>query len=175
MRVPPTVFLVCGSTGAGKTTYARDLAHERRALCFSIDPWMQTLFAPDMTDLDYAWITERVQRCEAQMWQLAEQALALGTDVVFDSGFFASEHRRAHVVRAEARGARTCLHFVDTPLAERRRRVAERNALRDEHTFAFEVTESMFDFMERRFEVPSEDELRGGCTIDGMRPRITAT
>jgi pantothenate kinase-related protein Tda10 len=39
------VILVCGPVGAGKTTYSMALAKEIGAIRFSIDPWMQTLFA----------------------------------------------------------------------------------------------------------------------------------
>jgi predicted kinase len=44
----PRLILVCGPTGAGKTTYAISLSEEAKAIRFSIDPWMQTLFASDM-------------------------------------------------------------------------------------------------------------------------------
>src|SRR5689334_16988583 len=41
------VHLICGSTGAGKTTYARRLADEIGAVVFSIDEWMAALFWMD--------------------------------------------------------------------------------------------------------------------------------
>ena len=42
------IVLVAGSTGAGKTTYARKLAYARKALVYSIDNWVQTLYGADM-------------------------------------------------------------------------------------------------------------------------------
>jgi len=42
------LILVCGSTGAGKTTYSISLAQKIEAVKFSIDPWMQTLFSKDI-------------------------------------------------------------------------------------------------------------------------------
>jgi predicted kinase len=41
------IHLICGSTGAGKTTYATGLRQQLGALHLSIDDWMVTLFAPD--------------------------------------------------------------------------------------------------------------------------------
>jgi len=38
------VHLISGSTGAGKTTYARELSERIEGVCFSIDRWMSTLF-----------------------------------------------------------------------------------------------------------------------------------
>ena len=67
------LVLVCGSTGAGKTTYSMCLAEEAGAVRFSIDPWMQRLFSDDMESLDYSWIMERVDRCHEQIWEVSRQ------------------------------------------------------------------------------------------------------
>jgi predicted kinase len=40
----PTMFLVVGLPGAGKTVRARELAAARRALLLTPDAWMLTLF-----------------------------------------------------------------------------------------------------------------------------------
>lgn len=42
-----TVFLICGNTGAGKTTYSIALAEKQHAIRFSTDSWMQTLYGDD--------------------------------------------------------------------------------------------------------------------------------
>src|SRR5947209_2765871 len=39
-----TVHLICGSTGAGKTTYAKALATRTHAVRLSIEDWMAMLF-----------------------------------------------------------------------------------------------------------------------------------
>ena len=41
------IHLICGSTGAGKTTYARELANNIGGIVFSIDEWMVSLFRED--------------------------------------------------------------------------------------------------------------------------------
>ena len=89
-----SLHLVAGSTGAGKTTYTLQLASRERALRLSIDEWMTTLFGPDQaTPLQFEWMMERVNRCEAQMWAIALQAVGLDTLIVVNCGLTRETHR----------------------------------------------------------------------------------
>jgi predicted kinase len=153
------VHLVCGSTGSGKTTYAKALAVRSKGVRFSIDEWMATLFWRDaQPGVAFDWALERTARCEAQMWALAEQILAHGMDVVFDVGLSRREHRDRMKFRALQLGAEVKLHYLDVDPETRRARVHRRNAERTD-TYLFPVSDEMFDFMERYFEAPSDDEL----------------
>jgi predicted kinase len=154
-----SVHLVCGPTGAGKTTYAKALAERARGVRFSIDEWMATLFWPDAppaASLD--WALQRISRCEEQMVGVAEQLVARGVDVVFDVGLSRREHRDRLRFRALALGAEVKMHYLDVDRETRRARVQRRNVDRTE-TYSFHVTDEMFDFMESYFEPPSDDEL----------------
>ena len=159
------VILVCGPTGAGKTTYSLAMAQEIGAVRFSIDPWMQTLYADDMTSLDYQWMIERVMRCYEQIWEISEQVLRLDGSVILDLGFTTRQQRDIFSSKADALGINAEVHFVDAPKDVRKKRIAKRNLEKDPAVYAFEVTDMMFGFMEPRFEPPSEDELVGGKTI----------
>lgn len=89
----PIAYLICGKVGSGKTTYATRLATERQAPIFSIDAWMVTLFGADTPSsgaggpIDFAWYAERVDRCEAMIWELCKQQIAQHRNVVLDLGF----------------------------------------------------------------------------------------
>ena len=162
----PTVHLICGPTGAGKTTFARGLAAERGAVRFSIDEWMANLYAADTPDpLTFEWAIERVGRCEAQIWQTGLAVLAMGQDIVFDLGFTTREQRDRFRAQAVEAGHEVSLHHVTATRELRLDRVRRRNQDRSE-VFAFEVTDGMFDFMEDRFEAPVAEEeaveLRSG-------------
>ena len=159
------LILVCGPTGVGKTTYSLSLAKESGAIRFSIDPWMQTLFSKDMVSLDYSWMIERVKRCCEQIWEVSEQILTLSGNVVLDLGFTTKEQRDLFSNRAEELGINAEIHYLDAPKDIRRKRIKKRNLEKDPSVYAFEVTDMMFNFMEPRFEVPSQEELEHGCTI----------
>ncbi len=160
------LVLVCGPTGVGKTTYSLSLSKDVEGIRFSIDPWMQTLFAQDMTSLDYSWMIERVNRCYEQIWQVSEQILGINGNVVLDLGFTTKEQRDLFSKRAEKMGINAEIHYLDAAKDVRKRRVNKRNIEKKSDVYAFEVTDMMFNFMEPRFEVPDQDELKYGLRIN---------
>lgn len=159
------IHLVLGPQGVGKSTYSRQLAKQEDAVRFSIDEWMQSMFGPDLPKaMSLAWIIERVQRCEKQIWSVAAQISQSGGCVVLDLGFTKLESRKAFRHNAAEIGAEVQLHILDAPYAVRKERVMNRNTEKGE-TYSFEVTPAMFDFMEKEFQRPTEEELGIARTV----------
>lgn len=123
-----TMHVLSGSTGAGKTTWARRLAEESGAIRFSIDDWLRTLFHPDLPPShDISWMLERIERCETEIWNLVLQLAARGVDTVLDLGFSKRSHRQKFRRLASEAGISFQLHFLTAPSEIRRARVRERN------------------------------------------------
>jgi len=160
------LIIVCGPTGVGKTTHSIALAKEIDGIRFSIDPWMQTLYAKDMAALNYDWMIERVHRCYDQIWSVAEQVLGIGGNVVLDLGFTEKAQRDRFAEPARAMGIVPEVHYLDAPPDIRLTRIDKRNREKDPAVYAFEVDRMMFDFMEPRFQAPDEAELANGRRID---------
>ncbi|PCJ46492.1 MAG: hypothetical protein COA99_02745 [Moraxellaceae bacterium] len=160
------LILVCGPTGVGKTTYSLSLAKEAKAIRFSIDPWMQTLFSKDMGTLDFSWMMERVNRCYEQIWEVSEQILAINGNVILDLGFTTKAQREIFSNRARELDIHAEVHYLDAPKGIRKQRVDKRNSEKDPAVYAFEVTDMMFNFMESKFEIPDQEELINGCTVN---------
>lgn len=148
--------LVCGPTGAGKTTYSISLSEEVKATRFSIDPWMQALFAKDMTSLDFDWMMERVKWCCGQIWEICEQILKMDGNVVLDLGFTIKEQRTVFTSRGAELKINAEIHYLDAPEDVRKQRVSTRNQDKDPSVYAFEVTDMTFNFMEPKFEIPDQ-------------------
>ena len=129
------LILVCGPTGAGKTTYSISLSDEIGAIRFSIDQWMQTLFAKDMTSLDYAWMMDRVGRCYEQIWDVSAQILASKGNVVLDLGFTTKAQRAIFFDRAGHMDLSPEVHYLDAPRDVRKKRVEKRNLEKDQRRF----------------------------------------
>ena len=156
-----TLNVIFGPCGAGKTTYAHDLARREGAVPFVLDEWGARLFGPDVRGpIDPAWMLERLGRCNALIWSTATAVLAAGSSVILDLGLMRRADRERMRQRAEAAGLSVRWHFVDAPLAVRRARIASRNAAKGE-TFVMEVSPEMFEFLEGIYEAPEPAELEG--------------
>jgi predicted kinase len=106
------VHLIAGSTGAGKSTYARSIETECGAVRFSIDAWMTTLFWADCPlPVNPEWAMARVERCYTQIWAIAADVARRGVPVILDLGF-TTRTTRARPARASLRWRATpgCIH-----------------------------------------------------------------
>jgi predicted kinase len=154
------IHLIAGLTGAGKTTYARQLAKDLGGLRLSIDEWNATLFFMDRDpSSDYDWFYERVQRCGQQMRETAAQVLANGMPVIFDCGFTNRHERGIFYDWALPLNLPVKLHYIDVETETRWNRVKQRNSEKGD-TLAIEVTCDMFDFIQNLWEEPSVDEMQ---------------
>jgi len=166
------MHLICGSTGAGKTTYARRVAEEVGAVRFSIDEWMSALFwmdAPDPFTPD--WAMARVERCAGLIWRTAVEICGRGVPCVLEIGLTRADTRAHYSALAREAGFEVRLHLVDAPVDVRWARVEARNAAPDADQLPFALTREMFDFVETLWERPTAGELaaHNGVAVDTGR------
>lgn len=159
------IHLIVGSTGSGKTTYARELKRKTNGIVFSIDKWNNTLFLADKTPSDgLDWFLERIDRAEEMIMELIEQLEYSKTDSILDLGLSKLEHREKFRTFAKLKDYELQLHFLDVSKETRLNRVMQRNNEKGA-TFEFEVSKENFDFMETWFEIPNKNELIDGIII----------
>ena len=146
------VYLIVGLPGAGKTTHAKELELSAPALRLTPDEWQIMLFGrenpPDKRDL-----------VEGKLVQLGMRAAELGTNVVFDFGFWGKNERSALRWIAGTVGA--CSEVVYLPIdhEEQRRRVTDRFAATPGQTFRMSDVE--LEQWRAWFQAPADGELRG--------------
>lgn len=146
----PTLFLLCGLPGSGKTTLALRLEQERHALRLSPDEWMWSL-SIDLYDQAKRTAVENLQ------WDVASRALALGVNVVLENGFWSRAERDDYRSRAKALGASVELCFLDIPRDQLWARIDARNAQLP--PAAAHIDEASLDLWWSWFEPPASDEL----------------
>ena len=149
-----TLHLMVGLPCSGKTTLARTLEVTRSALRLTPDEWQLRLFGQDAEDPAH---DARHSLIEALLWDVASRALALGTNVILDYGFWAREEREDYRARAKQLGVSSEVHFLDVPEDELLRRLAQRNV----HGLctAFYIPEAMLLPWIPFFQKPTPDEL----------------
>lgn len=118
------LHLMIGLPCSGKTTLAKQLEIELKALRLTPDEWHRYLFGQDATHPDH---DERHTKIEELMWIIAASALKLGTDVILDFGLWTKIERDDYRERATELGATTVIHFLEVPHNELFARLEARN------------------------------------------------
>ncbi|MBN8531119.1 MAG: AAA family ATPase [Alphaproteobacteria bacterium] len=149
-----TLHLMVGLPCSGKTTLAQKLEQEQSALRLTSDEWQISLFGQDAEEREH---DARHTLIEAMLWNVASRALALGTNVILDFGFWAREEREDYRSRAKTLGAGSEVHFLDVPTEELMRRLAIRNAQPSPTSFI--IPEAMMKPWIALFQKPTPDEL----------------
>ena len=151
----PTLFLMVGLPGAGKTTKARQLAAEHRALRLTPDEWMIPLFHHNDAD-------GKRNVLEGRLIWLALEALRVDVNVVLDYGCWARVERFAVRFLAESAGASYRLVYLPVDEATQRARIVHRQENTPEQTFP--ISDADLTQWRAQFEEPDAAEL-DGCDI----------
>jgi predicted kinase len=149
----PTLYLLCGKIGAGKTTLARSLASRPATLLVSEDHWTSHLFADDLKTIeDYGRLSARLR---AAMGPHIVDILRHGLSVVLDFPANTVKQRswmRSLIVDADVAHE---LHWLDIPDAVCMERLRNRNA-GGEHPF--QVSDAEYAQFTSYFVPPGSDE-----------------
>jgi len=152
-----TAHLISGLPCSGKTTYAVGLRADANCVLFTLDRWLITVFGKYSIDVvGHDEHVRRVLACRELIWEVATEFLRRNIDVVFDDGFFLRENRMQVVALAASAGAKTKIHYLNTPLEVCIERLQRRNAGLPH--FNFWIGPDMLEAFVKLFEPPSEDE-----------------
>jgi predicted kinase len=143
----PTLFLVCGLPGAGKTTRSQEIVEAMLAVHLSADEWLLGL---GMSLVDYEF-RPKLQQC---LLRHAQTLLEMGISVVLEFGSWHRHEREEIQMVGYDVGAMTELHFLDAPVDELVRRVRARGG-----PFAEALATDVLLRDAPKFERPTPEEI----------------
>lgn len=124
-KLDATVHLFCGLPTSGKTTFAKELEQNHKAIRFSLDEWMIELTDATIFDAEYGEMAEKLKEL---FWQTAVPLLQQGTDVILDWSLWSRERREKWIGRITELGADYTLYYLNIPPVVLRQRLEKRNA-----------------------------------------------
>ncbi|MBX3735185.1 MAG: ATP-binding protein [Candidatus Didemnitutus sp.] len=148
----PTVHLLCGLPGCGKTTLARRMAAESGAIVLGHDERMVARHGTNPPEAEFAALAGAVTE---ELWREASEVVASGRDVILDWGFWTRAERDAARERVAAIGAIGVLHVVACEDKVARARTLARTATGGP---VLEINGAAWDAFRARFEPPGADE-----------------
>ena len=153
MIIRPTLHLIHGVPGSGKTTFARQLEQQTRAVRFSPDEWMVKLHGINPPERLFRSQQERIMDL---IWEHAGRVLRAECDVVLDGGFWSRASRDDARRRAAEFNVPCRLYALLADLGEARRRVLARTKTMPPNTL--EITGPTFDYLVGQLEPLGADE-----------------
>src|SRR3954464_1692187 len=117
----PTLYLTVGLPGTGKTTAARRIEVEHRALRLTKDEWVKALYRREDPPAAQDVI-------DGRLLEMGLGGLGVGRNVVVDYGLWGRDERSALRQAAADLGARVELHYFELTPAEQRSRLDQRLA-----------------------------------------------
>jgi len=157
MMRQPTLFLIVGLPCTGKTTAARRLEIERKALRLTKDEWVKALYGQENPPSAQNVI-------EGRLIQLGLRALELGNNVVIDYGLWSRDERSALRKAAADVGATVEMRYFEVAPAEQRTRLDRRQAEAPQTTWP--MSDQELAEWTARFDIPTPGELAGSEPID---------
>lgn len=149
----PTLHLLHGFIGSGKTTFARRLERQTGALRLTQDEWMVSLYG---TNPPMERFAEYEARVRALLWQWTLAALKDGRDVIHDAGCWKRAERDGIRNEMTNAGFRLQLYSASCSREETLRRTLDRTASLPAGTLV--IDENAFNVLWPRFEPLGADE-----------------
>ncbi len=126
---PPTLIVVSGLMGTGKTTLAEGIAHSLGCELIQTDHLRREMFGPSRAPAGYGqgnYCPENRQLVYDEMFRRAREALTEGLSVILDGAFLAASQRRRAVDLVHAEGAVACVVRCHCPPEVALERLADR-------------------------------------------------
>ena len=142
----PTIHLMVGFMGFGKTTIAKQLEEKIPAVRLTHDEYMVKLYGRNMPYSDFHLNYKKV---DEMLWYLAEKIIKAGTDVIMDYGFWSHDDREQVYERAKKITDSVIFHNIYCDMNIAKQRILSRSAENQKELY---IGEGEFDALAKKYE-----------------------
>jgi len=147
------IFLIHGFIGSGKTTFSKKLAAQENAVRFTPDEWMSHFYGNNPPQ---EMFSEYDKRNKDMIWNMAEQFLKRGQNVILDYGFWYRSSRDKYKKMAADIGADCVLYAMESDYEICKKRTLKRTAEMPEGELF--IDEYAIQLFWKKFEPVTPDE-----------------
>ena len=148
----PSIHLLCGFMGFGKTTLSKSLRKDYNAVVLTHDDFMTKLYGNNPPESEFRIAYDKVDNL---IWELAEKIIKTGVDVVLDNGFWTAEKRKDAFVKAKIISEHIVFHQLICAMDIAKSRVLKRT-LEDDNSL--DIDSNCFDMFAKNYSNITADE-----------------
>lgn len=149
----PTVYMMLGLPGSGKTTYSKKLEGQLGVTRFSLDEEYSKL-GGDLNS--HKWNEQIAEEASTLIKSRVKELVGGNESVILDFCPWKREERSRYRDFVESLGANCHIYYFEVPMAELNQRLLNRNSnpTEDDHI----VTPDMMDAFLKRFDPPTREK-----------------
>lgn len=151
----PTVYLLCGLPGSGKTTFSLTLQKQNNAIAYSSDEWIINLFGKKFPPEEF----QKYQKIAKQkILKSAKINILHKKNIILDFGLWKKDDRTKYINWAKSLNADPIIYFFNTNTETLIKRLQDRNQQKQNNSLI--VTEEMLLTFIHQFEPPTNKEAK---------------
>ena len=154
-KMKPTVYLLCGLPGLGKSTISHKLQKQNNAVAYSSDEWIIKLFGQEFSSEEF----QKYQAVARQkILEAARTDLLQRKSIILDFGFWKQNDRTKYINWAKSLNAEPIIYFFNTDTETLIERLAKRKQKNKNKSLI--VTKAMLHAFIHQFEPPTNKEAK---------------
>ena len=150
IRYRPTIYLICGFMGFGKTTYAKNLEKQEQAIRFTHDEIMSQRYGRNPDNFQ-----EKYNEVDKFIRQETEKEIKKGNNVILDYGFWTKEKRAEYYAWAKKLTSNVYFYAIVCDIETARKRVIKRTK---NNTAELYIDENCFNGLLEQYEPLIKEE-----------------
>ncbi len=150
------VILICGKICSGKTTYAKQIMKEQKAVHLSCDEITLAMFGQNIGEKH----DEIVELTMEYLYRKSLEILEIGVTVILDFGFWEKEDREKATLFYTKHNITPEWHYVDVENSVWKRNIKKRHAaILNNETNDYYIDEPLAEKFGKLFQPPTKDEI----------------